>query len=228
MISFKGCHFPKEVVLLALQLYLAYPLSYTMVEEMLRDRGIRVDHSTIQRWVVKFSSQLAACFQKRKRPVSDSWKMDETYIKVKGKWVYQYRAIDKAGQTIDYLLSEQRDEVSARRFFEHAFQHHPVPRIVNMDKSRANKAALDSYNQQHNSSDEATGILIRQIKYLNNRIEQDHRFIKRKVRPMLGFKSFEAARHTLVGIELMHMLRKGQMLHAENMTISQQFYSLAG
>ncbi len=198
-----------------------------MVEEMLMERGIKVDRSTIQRWVAKYSKALFEGFRKHKRPVGRSWKMDETYIKVKGEWVYLYRAVDKAGHTIDCLLSRKRDEAASRHFFDQAIYHNTIPETINMDKSRANKAAMDSYNKDHKKARDTLVIKIRQVKYLNNLIEQDHRFIKRKVRPMLGFKSFESASTTLMGIELMHMIRKSQMLGAEGLTSAQQFYSLA-
>lgn len=227
MISFKGCHFPKEVILWSIRWYVAYPLAYRMLEEMLSERGIKVDHATIQRWVSKFSAKLLHSFKRYKRSVGQSWRMDETYIKVKGKWVYLYRAVDKTGNTVDFLLQENRDEAAARRFFDQAIENNGTPSVINMDKSGANKAAMDSYNRDHKTSDDDMGIQIRQIKYLNNLIEQDHRFIKRKTRPMLGFKSFESAKHTLMGIELAHMIRKGQMQDSEQLSVAEQFYLLA-
>jgi transposase-like protein len=150
--------------------------------------------------------------------------MDETYIKVKGQWYYLYRAVDKTGQTIDFLLTEQRDERAAKRFLTQAIRRHGVPEKITIDGSEANEAAIKSYNQEH-----GTSIEIRQIKYLNNIIEQDHRGVKRVTRPMLGFKSFEAAQSTLVGIKLMQMLRKGQSLDGveKGLTPAEQFYALA-
>ena len=150
--------------------------------------------------------------------------MDETYIKVKGQWSYLYRAVDKAGQTIDFLLTEQRDQRAAKRFLTKAIRRHGVPEKITIDGSEANAAAIRSYNAEH-----GTSIAIRQIKYLNNLIEQDHRGVKRVTRPMLGFKAFEAAQSTLVGIELMHMLRKGQLADGveKGLTPAAQFYALA-
>jgi putative transposase len=171
----------------------------------MEERGVSVDHATINRWVVKYSPQLDEAFHRHKRSVWRSWRMDETYIKVKGQWYYLYRAVDKTGQTIDFLLTEQRDERAAKRFLTKAIRRHGVPEKITLDGSEANAAAIKRDNEAH-----GTSIEIRQIKYLNNIIEQDHRGVKRVTRPMLGFKSFEAARSTLVGIELMHMLRKGQ------------------
>src|SRR5919109_4335677 len=205
-ISFKGAHFPQDIILLGVLWYLAYPLSYRHVEALLEERGVPVDHATIQRWVVKYSPQLEAAFHRRKRPVWVSWRMDETYIKVKGHWYYLYRAVDKTGQTIDFLLTEQRDEQAAKRFLTKAIRRHGVPETITIDGSEANASAIRNYNKEH-----GTTIAIRQVKYLNNIVEQDHRGVKRVTRPMLGFKSSKAAQCTLAGIELMHMLRKGQL-----------------
>jgi transposase-like protein len=170
------------------------------------ERGVHVDHSTVNRWVIKYSPQLEEAFHCRKRPVWVSWRMDETYIRVKGQWAYLYRAVDKTGQTIDFLLTDQRDERAAKRFLTKAIRRHGVPEKITIDGSEANAAAIRSYNQEH-----GTTIVIRQAKYLNNTIEQDHRGVKQITRPMLGFKSSQAAQSTLAGIELMHMLRKGQL-----------------
>jgi transposase-like protein len=150
--------------------------------------------------------------------------MDETYLKVKGQWRYLYRAVDKQGQTIDFLLTEQRDEEAALRFLKKAIGRNGVPEKITIDGSAANEAAIKRYNREH-----GTAIVIRQIKYLNNVIEQDHRGVKRVTRPALGFKSFEAAQQTIVGIELMHMLRKGQMVDrvGQGLTAAEQFYALA-
>jgi putative transposase len=224
-ISFKGAHFPQDIILMGVRWYVAYPLSYRHVEELMQERGVLVDHATIQRWVVKYSPLLEAAFHRRKRSVWLSWRMDETYIKVKGQWYYLYRAVDKTGQTIDFLLTEHRDEAAALRFLKKAIRRHGVPKKITIDGSEANAAAIRSYNKEH-----GTAIIIRQVKYLNNIVEQDHRGVKRVTRPMLGFKSFEAAQDTLVGIELMHMIKKRQMIveaGAEGLTAAEQFYSLA-
>jgi transposase-like protein len=205
-VSCKGAPFPQEIILTGVRWYVAYPLSYRHVEELLQERGVPVDHATIQRWVVKDSPPLEAAFHRRKRPVWVSWRMDETYIKVKGQWYYLYRAVDKHGQTLDFLRTEQRDERAAKRFLTKASGRHGVPEQITIDGREAHAAAIRSYNEEH-----GTAMAIRQIKYLNNIVEQDHRGVKRVTRPMRGFKSFEAAQRTLVGIELMQMLRKGQM-----------------
>jgi putative transposase len=225
MVSFKGAHFPQEIILMCVRWYVAYPLSTRHVEELMQERGVSVDHTTVNRWVVKYSPPLEAAFHRCKRPVWLSWRMDETYIRVKGRWYYLYRAVDKMGQTIDFLLTEERDELAATRFLSKAIRRHGVPEKITIDGSEANAAAIRSYNQEH-----GTAIAIRQVKYLNNVLEQDHRAVKRITRSMLGFKAFDAAQDTLVGIELMHMLKKRQLMvavGAEDLTAAEQFYSLA-
>ena len=175
--------------------------------------------------MIKYSPLLEEAFHRRKRPVWMSWRLDETYIKVKGVWHYLYRAVDKDGKTIDFLLTEHRDEQAAKRFLTKAIRRHGgVPEKITIDGSAANEAAIKSYNEEH-----GTAIVIRKTKYLNNIVEQDHRAVKRVTRPMLGFKAFDAAQATLTGIELMHMLRKGQLEggREQGRSAAEQFYALA-
>jgi putative transposase len=179
----------------------------------------------VNRWVIKYSPQLEEAFHRRKRPVWISWRLDETYIRVKGEWRYLYWAVDKQGQTIDFLLTEHRDQEAAMRFLTKAIRRHGVPEKITIDGSEAKAAAI-----KHDNEEYGTTILIRQVKYLNNMVEQDHRGVKRVTRPMLGFKSFAAADATLVGIELMHMLKKRQLVieeGGEGLTAAEQFYALA-
>jgi transposase-like protein len=224
-ISVQGAHFPKDIILMGVRWYVAYPLSYRHVEERMEERGVPIDHATIQRWVVKYSPLLEEAFHRRKRSVWVSWRMDETYIKVKGQRYSLYRAVDKHGQTIDFLLTEHRDKEAALRFLKKAIRRNGLPETITIDGSDANEAAIKSYNEEH-----GTTIRIRQVKYLNNIVEQDHRAVKRVTRPMLGFKSFDTAQGTLVGIELMHMIKKRQMIMEageEGLTAAELFYSLA-
>ena len=224
-VSFKGAHFPQDIILPCVRWYVAYPLSTRHIEELMLERGVHVDHSTVNRWVIKYSPQLEEAFRRRKRPVWVSWQMDETYIKIKGAWYYLYRAVDKQGQTIDFLLTAHRDEQAAKQFLTKAIRRHGVPEKITIDGSAANEAAIKSYNEEH-----GTAIVIRKIKYLNNIVEQDHRAVKRITRPMLGFKSFAAAQDTLVGVELMHMIKKKQMMveaGEEGLTAAELFYALA-
>jgi putative transposase len=225
LVSFKGAHFVKDIILTCVRWYVAYPLSYRHVEELRQERGVSVDHATVNHWVLKYSPQLEEAFHRCKHPVWISWRMDETYIKVKGQWRYLYRAVDKSGQTIDFLLMEQRDGQAAKHSLTKAIRRHGVPETITIDGSEANAGAIRSYNAEH-----GTAIIIRQVKYLNNIVEQDHRAVKRVTRPMLGFKSFAAAHATLVGIELMHMLKKRQLVieeGGEGLTAAEQFYALA-
>jgi putative transposase len=145
-------------------------------------------------------------------------------VKIKGKWAYLYRAVDKEGQTIDFLLTPQRDRAAAEAFLHKAIRNQGLPEKITIDQSGSNTAAITHYNKIHKTS-----IAIRQCKYLNNIVEQDHRAVKRKVKPMLGFKSFWAARCTIAGIEIMHAIRKGQLASTgeECPTPAEQFYSLA-
>jgi putative transposase len=223
-VSFKGAHFPQAIILTGVRWYVAYPLSTRHVEELMRERGVHVDHSTVNRWVIKYSPQLEEAFHRRKRPVWVSWRMDETYIRVKGEWRYLYRAVDKYGETVDFLLTDNRDQGAALRFLKKAIRRNGVPETITIDGSDANEAAIKRYNQEY-----GTAIGLRQVKYLNNIVEQDHRGVKRITRPMLGFKSFNTAQCTLAGIELTHMLRKGQLEEGveQGLTPAQQFYSLA-
>jgi putative transposase len=220
----KRLHYPLDVILTCVRWYVSYPLSLRNLEEMMAERGISVDHSTVHRWALKLLPVLEKAFPRHKRPVGRSWRMDETYIRIKGEWRYLYRAVDKDGNTVDFLLRAHLDKTAARRYFEKSIAENGVPETVTIDKSGANLAALEAINSDH-----ATPIVIRQSKYLNNLVEQDHRASKRRTRPMLGFKTFRCARILLGGIELMHMIAKGQMKCARGThpSSSDQFYDLA-
>jgi transposase-like protein len=222
MIDFKGSHFERDVILWGVRWYVAYPMSYRQLEEMMEERGVEVDHSTLNRWVVEYAPLQENQFRARKRAIGSSWRLDETYVKVKGCWKYLYRAVDKAGATVDFLLTAKRDRKAALRFLRKAIGQHGKPEKITIDKSGANTAAIESYNAEHEAD-----IEIRRIKYLNNIVEQDHRAVKRVTRPMLGFKSFRSAAATLSGIELMHMIRKDQLQTRGELRPAQQFYALA-
>jgi len=196
------------------------------------ERGIKVDHATINRWVVAYAEEFEKRFRRtHKCPVGGSWRMDETYIKVKGNWCYLYRAVDKQGHTIDFYLSQFRDKRSAARFLKKAIVSSGIPETVNIDKSGANNAALRLINQVYKTAYDlehsSDRIVVRQCKYLNNIIEQDHRGIKRITRPMMGFKTFKSAESTLAGIELYRMLTKGQSCNLKSQDSWQQFYEIA-
>ncbi len=226
VIEFKGVHYPKSVILHAVFLYLRYAVSYRDLEEIMAERGVKVDHATLNRWVEKFAPLIAARAQARKRPTATSWWMDETYIKVKGKWTYLYRAVDRDGQTLDFLLSERRDLSAARRFFKRAIGTNGVPDRIVIDKSGANLAGLQAVNAILKFTGNGRTIEVRQVKYLNKILEQDHRFIKRITGPMMGFKAFHSAAATMASIETAHMIRKGQIA-ASGATAFQTFAELA-
>lgn len=207
---FKWRHFQADIILLCVRWYLRYALSYRDLEEMMAERGLQVDHTTIYRWVQHYAPELDRRCRPHLKATTDSWRVDETYIKVKGVWMYLYRAVDSQGSTVEFVLSPTRDAWAAKRFFSKALMapHTVPPRVITVDKNAAYPKALTELK--------AAGAVpascdLRQVKYLNNLVEQDHRFIKRLVKPGLGFFSFETAWRTLQGYEVMHMIRKGQI-----------------
>ncbi|WP_120634179.1 IS6 family transposase [Ruegeria sp. EL01] len=209
-ISFKGAHCPKDVILHAVFFYVRYGVSYRDLEEIMSERGVAVDHTTLNRWVTRYAGAIAESARRRKGPCDRSWRMDETYIKVKGTWVYLYRAVDKHRKTLDFMLSERRNKPAATKFFARMLEVNGLPRKVVIDKSGANTAGIKAINKMLKGFGCPIPVEMVRRKYLNNIVEQDHRFIKRRTRPMLGFKSFESASATLSGIEVAHMIRKGQ------------------
>ena len=207
---FKRHRYPRAIILQAVYFKLRFTLSYRDVEELLKIRGVKVDHSTIQRWVFKFSPMIEATMHKRKKQVCDSWRMDETYIKVAGKDRYLYRAVDKQGNTVDFLLTKRRMKGSAQKFLNKAIGNNGKPRLINIDKSGANTQAIRIVNQYSLTFKK---IRIRRVKYLNNIVEQDHRTIKRRIAITTGFKEFESAQRTLAGIEIINIIRKNQIVN---------------
>jgi IS6 family transposase len=269
---FKWRHFEAEIILLCVRWYLRYSLSYRDLEEMMLERGLHVDHTTIYRWVQRYAPELEKRCRPHLKATTDSWKVDETYIKIKKTWTYLYRAVDSEGNTIEFLLSPTRDAEAAKRFFVKALhatacsvpQARPVekqvaqpttaadptttqlsrggflhgatsqatgevsrhapcpaapqagspgitqstPRVINVDKNAAYPKAIADLKA---SGTLPEAVELRQVKYLNNLIEQDHRFIKRLVKPGMGFFSFETAGRTLQGYEVTNMIRKGQV-----------------
>ncbi len=165
-----------------------------------------MDHATVQRWVYKCTPLMETTFSKRRKPVGNSWSMDETYIKVKGEWMYLYRAVDKEGNTIDFLLTKRRNKYATHKFLWKAICQNGSPTLINIDQSGANKEAIKTYNKRSFKS-----LQIRQCKYVNNRVEQDHRFIKWRTQQRLGFKGFESAKRTLAGLEIIRMIQKEQI-----------------
>ena len=176
----------------------------------MQERGVKVDHSTINRWVLKYAPELDKRIRPHLKPTNDSWRVDETYINVRGVWKYLYRAVDSQGNTLDFMLSAKRDNKAAARFFRKVLkgQHNQAPRAITADKNAAYPVAMEALKAEGTIEKETE---LRQSKYLNNVVEQDHRNIKRIVKPMMGFKTFNSARRTLSGIEAMNMIRKGQV-----------------
>ena len=208
--SFKGRQFTAEVILWVVRWYLMFPISYRDLELMLADRGVTVDHTTIYRWIQAYAPEIEKRIRPHLRSSNGSWRVDETYVRVKGRWTYLYRAVDSRGQTIDFLLSAKRDAEAAKRFFRKALgQPHTVnPRTITVDKNPAYPCAVEQLKEDGELWWRSR---LRQVKYLNNIVEQDHRRLKRLVRPGLGFGSFHTARRTLAGYEVMAMMRKGQV-----------------
>ena len=227
LISFKGAQYPKSVILYAVYFYVRFPVSYRDLEEIMAERGVFVDHATLNRWVEKYAGAAAIEAHRRKAATGQSWRMDETYIRVKGEWTYLYRAIDKQGNTLDFMLSEKRDEAAATAFFGKAIGNNGWPDKVVIDKSGSNTAGLFNMNCLLVMFGWCWLITVQRVKYLNNIIEQDHRFIKKITRPMQTFKSFRSASATLAGIEVAHMIRKGQFEMSEQSGFA-QFAALAG
>jgi putative transposase len=215
---FKGRHFDRSVILLCVRWCLADGLSLRNLEEMIAKRGVAVDHTTIQRWTIHYAPILLEQFNRRKRRVITRWHGDETYIKVRGQWRYLYRAIDSNGDTVEFWFSERRNLTAAKRFLSRALKRDGRPERIVVDGSQTNREAILACDVETHLQDRSRRkmklIRIRQSAYFNNRIEQDHRTVKRRVRPMLGFKSSPRARVILEGIEMIHITRKGQAKYA--------------
>jgi len=207
---FKWRHYEAEIILRCVRWYLSYPLSYRQVAEMVNERGLEVHHTTVFRWVQEYSPEIDKRCRPHLRPTNDSWRVDETYIKIKGKPKYLYRAVDSAGNTLDFLLTAKRDAAAAKRFFRRTLKavHTQIPRVINVDKNAAYPKAIDELKADKELSQK---VKLRQRKYLNNIVEHDHRGIKRLIKPGMGFGSFNTARRTIRGYEIMNMMRKGQI-----------------
>jgi transposase-like protein len=197
------------IILLCVRWYLRYSLTYRDLEEIMAERNLSVDHVTIWRWVQRYAPVLNQRIRREMRRPNRSWRVDETYIKVAGTWAYLYRAIDSAGETIEFMLSPKRDLIAAKLFLRLALSGGGLPpRVINVDGHPAYTRAISELKQ--------SGALGRRCRcrtapYLNNIIEQDHRFIKKRITASLGFQSAEGAWRTIQGYETMHAIRKGQV-----------------
>ena len=208
--AFRGRHFEAEIILVCVRWYLRFGLSFRNLEEIMAERSVSVDHVTIWRWVQRYAPELNRRCRPELRPTNGSWRVDETYLRVAGKWTYLYRAVDSTGATIDFLLSAKRDTNAAKRFFQKALRSpgHPRPRVINVDGNPAYPKAISELKR---SGELGRRCRCRPVRYLNNIVEQDHRSIKRRVRSSQGFRSFHSAARTIEGIETINMIRKGQV-----------------
>ncbi len=198
--AFAGFRFPREVISVAVRWYLRYGLSYRDVEELLAERGVAVDHVTVFRWVQRFTSEFVEAARPRRHVPADRWFVDETYVKVNGRWTYLYRAIDQYGQVIDVWLSARRDLAAARIFFIRALAAGVVPAEVTTDRAAVYPRILDELipTALHDTQ-----------QYANNRVEADHGRLKARLRPMRGLKTFRSARILATGHALVQNLRRG-------------------
>lgn len=205
---FKGRHFEQEIILLCVRWYLRYKLSSRDLTEMMAERGLAVSHTTILRWVQRFVPEFEKRWNRYATAAGSAWCVDETYVKIRGQWVYLYRAVDQDGKTVDFRLSTRRNVAAAKAFLRKAMKSQDTaPSSITLDGYAASHRAVRELQSQGDVPKEAT---LRSSKYLNNIIEQDHRNVKLRIGPMLGFKKFECAMTTIAGIELMHRIRKGQ------------------
>ena len=222
----KWRHYQPEIILLCVRWYLTYPLSYRQVAEMVNERGLDVHHVTVFRWVQDYSPEIDKRCRPHLRSTNDSWRVDETYIEVKGKPKYLYRAVDSDGNTIDFLLTAKRDATAAKRFFRKMLKatHTRYPKVITVDKNAAYPKAIDELKAE---TELLQTVKLRQKKYLNNIVEQDHRVIKRLVKAGMGFGSFNTARRTIRGYEIMNMIRKGQIEKVEKGAVQERVKFIA-
>ncbi|OOR09360.1 IS6 family transposase [Bacillus cereus] len=206
---FKWKHYQPDIILLTIRWYLRYNLSFRDLVEMMEERGLSLAHTTIMRWVHQYGPELNKRIRKHLKPTNDSWRVDETYLKIKGKKMYLYRAVDSEGNTIDFYLSQRRNAKAAKRFLKKALAscHATKPRTITADGDKAYPVAIRKFKKEKRLPHYTP---LRVKKYLNNIIEQDHRFIKKRIRNMLGLKSLQTATKMIDGIEAMYMIKKGQ------------------
>ncbi|MGE6593448.1 IS6 family transposase [Bacillus mycoides] len=219
---FKWKHYQPDIIVLAVRWYLRYNLSLRDLVEMMEERGLSLVHTTIMRWVHQYGPELNERIRKHLKRTNDSWRVDETYIKIKGEKMYLYRAIDSEGNTIDFYLSSKRDAKATKRFLKKALVscHATGPRSITVDGDKAYPVAIRELKDEQCIPH---GMPLRVKKYLNNIIEQDHRFIKKRIWNMLGLKSLHTATKMIAGIEAMHMVKKGQTLQGEK-SVQRQIY----
>jgi IS6 family transposase len=207
---FKWRHYAPDIILLCVRWYCRYQLSYRDLEEMMHERGLSIDHTTVFRWVQRYAPDINRRIRPHLKLAGVSYRIDETYIKVGKSCKYLFRALDKEGSTIEFMLSAKRDVSAAKRFFKKMMRadHRRLPFSINVDK---NAAYPEAFTQSQDERVLPYDCKLRRVKYLNNIIEQDHRFVKKRVRASQCFRSFHTAERTLEGIEAVNMIRKGQV-----------------
>ncbi|PGA90025.1 IS6 family transposase [Bacillus toyonensis] len=217
---FKWKHYQPDIILLTVRWYLRYNLSFRDLVKMMEERGLSLAHTTIMRWVHQYGPELNKRIRRHLKQTNDSWKVDETYIKIKRKDMYLYRAVDSEGNTIDFYLSKKRDTKAAKTFFKKALAtcHGTISRVINVDGDKAYPPAIRELKQENSLP---SSILLRIKKYLNNMIEQDHRFIKKRIWNMLSLQSFCTAKKMIAGLEAMYMIKKGQ-IHLQDQSVQNQ------
>ena len=204
---FKGRHFDREIVVLCVRWYVSFKLRFRDLVAMMSERGIGMAHTTILRWGQHYAPEFEKRWKRFARAVGGSWRMDETYVKVGGEWVYLYRAVDQAGPTVDFYVSQNRDVNAAKGFLRSAMKHTRIPTKITLDAYAASHRAV---RERKEGGELPRRVRVRSSQYLNNLIEQDHRRVKQRIRPRLGFKRFDNAVITIGGIELAEKIKKGQ------------------
>ncbi len=205
---FEGRHFDREIIVLCVRWYLRFKLSFRDLVEMMAERNLSMAHTTIMRWVHHYAPEFERRWNRFARPAGPSWRVDETYVKIRGQWVYLYRAVDRAGKTVDFRLSSRRDVAAAKAFFRQAVKRQgSTPTTITLDGYAASHRAV---REMKAAGQLAADTKLRSSKYLNNLIEQDHRGVKLRIGPMLGFRRFRTAAITIAGIELLRRIHKGE------------------
>ena len=223
---FRGRHFEPEIIATCVRWYLRFSLSLRNVEEMMAERGLMVDHTTVWRWCQKYGPMIYHRLRGKLKYTTTTWHMDETYVRIAGRWVYLFRAVDSHGDTVDFYLSETRDREAAKTFLQKALSNpdHRTPHMLCMDKCRIYPAAIRDLQAEGRFPQRCRR---RTKRYANNRIESDHRNVKRRLRAMQGPRTMATAHRVIQGIEAVHMIRKAQLLGSQRTNLATTSIALA-